>query len=152
MSRGKILTTIPHWFPSWKIKFTIKRYAKISSGYENIFYFVGAPHPTFGNRMPAIFFNTNYFHTGTGINGNWNQKINIAESKIPLHIATEIEFSQIHIGNNDYEFKIMINGVKEVSMINSDARYFPNVHVYASHKSHNPVKANISELMIYSYL
>ena len=94
-----------------------------------------------GDRTPSVFLFpwSDRLYFASSINYDQNYFLPSAK-EIVVNVPTHIEIHQRYTSGGKYRYFIKINGEEAYSIINTDARQFYNVKVYAS----NPWEDNCS--------
>ena len=106
----------------------------------------------YGSRTPYIGLNkaTGILHTTSAINSNWNWVKDL--QKIEIGDIHHIEFHQRYVNGGEYRYFIILDGKEVYSVINTDAKQFYNVYVYASNPWNDPCPVYIKNLKINNFL
>ena len=128
----KLLTTIPRLSTEWFISFDLIMFATQNYFINLIHFTIGENNNQYGDRIPAVFQSpeSRKLHFTSSIGDNRNYIFNSEE--LSLNVKHHIEIDQTYYGNNIYRFNVNINGQNVLSTINSKARQFYNVQVWAS--------------------
>ena len=138
VTKNNILARIPRFSAEWSISFQFRQTSQYS-GWINLIHFavsgtvdsITDPVVT-GERIPAVFINSGgTLHVSNEVNGYPNY-YSTAGYQINLNESYLIEINQRYVSRGDYRYFYKINGKEIHSVINSDAKQFYNVNVYAS--------------------
>ena len=134
--KGRILGLIPRFSAEWSVSFTVRMTSLISSGHCNIILITdGSEFGNYGSRTPAVYMdrtnNEVLMSYVNSVNGSpsWHQRY----AQIPqINVPTHIELHQRYVSGGNYRFFVKMDGQEVFSILNTDARQFYNVKVYAS--------------------
>ena len=153
--KNNLLTIIPRLSTEWSVSFEFRQ-RSVSEGYTNIIRFTTSDTksiPTIGNRIPAVFLNPGsaMLHFTSAVNGNANY---IVEPSTPLELNEKyhIEIHQRYVSRGGYRYFIKVDGIEVHSVINTDARQFYNVKVFASDPWYNEANGFISNFQLTNFL
>lgn len=132
------MATIPRLSTEWSISFQYRQTSQYN-GWVNLIHFAVSDSVdsiddpiVSGDRVPAVFIeNGATLHITNEVNGNPNYYPR-SGTQINLNEKYFIEIHQRYVSRGNYRYFIKINGVKTHSVINSAAKQYYNVHVYAS--------------------
>ena len=147
MKKNNLLATVPSWGKDWKVSFKLKLTGTIGNQYGSIIHFTtGKNYQLYGSRVPAVWTNPSKtsLHICSAISGNRNKCFNTASIKLNQFVNIRIE--QRYVKPKLHHYSIYINGKRISSIINTDARVFKNVKIYAGDPWHNPAKGFITDL------
>ena len=157
MSSGNLLTKIPVLSTEWSVTLDFRIHSPIPDSHHlscNIVHFTkGGSWGSYGDRTPFIgIIETSYkLHITSAINGNHDKNRNIPNI-LEINQLYHLEVNQRYVSNGEYLYTITLDGEDLMSIVNSDARQFYNVKVYAG----NPWNANcpvyISNFKITNFL
>ena len=150
--RNRLLKTITIWSPSWRITLHIIAYGIVYGYYANILHFtIRGNAGRRGDRIPSIFFiprTTRLF-----ICTFYRRQVCVDTQKsLPLNSEVHLEINQLYIGNGEYRYTIIQEGVIIYTVINDDAQQFSNVKVYGSNPWYPTAKAKITKMSVMNYL
>ena len=158
ITKNNLLATIPRMSTEWSISFQFRQ-TSLSPVWTNIIRFASANTTygspiTIGKRIPAVFININSrkLHFTHAVNGMANYIVNGEATDNKLNDNHHIEIHQRYVSRGDYRYFIKINGTEIHSTINSDARQFYNVNVYASDPWYENVNGFISNFDFTNFL
>ena len=130
------------------------RMTSVSSYWRSIIHFtIGAARGRLGDRTPALFMNPGAqgFQFTTTLNDNDFYEYNNFEY-VQVNRVYKIEIHQRYISNGNYRYFIKIDGDEVHSAINSKARQFYNVKVYAGNPWDDASIGFISKLQFTNFL
>ncbi|XP_066910972.1 uncharacterized protein [Clytia hemisphaerica] len=154
LQAGTKLAELPNLSPEWSLSFAVRLHADTTStGYCNLVQLTKQNHASgYGDRTPLISVKTpsRRIHITSSINTEWNH----AWENLILNIdqTYQMEVHQRYVSNGHYRYFIMIDGVKVYSVLNTDARQFYNVKVYASNPFIDACPAYIKNLKVTNFL
>ena len=155
---NNILASIPVLSPEWSISLDIRRDQSIQFGVTICSVIQlradGTEENYYGNRTPFIGIKpeTKEFHIASAINGEWNERRNVNGLSDEETHHIEIHQKYFKNGGGKYRYSVQIDGEEVVYFINTDARQFYNVNVYASNPYNDPCPVYISNLKITNFL
>ena len=160
LKRDRILAVIPRLSTEWKISFTLRLTSLTASNeYCNVIHFTQSKDSQeVGDRIAAVwlmigtgsvFSETQYF---SGINGNIGVLPLISLPVFEINVPVDIEFHQRYLSGGKYRVSLMINGQEIASEINSQARQFYDVKLYASNPWYDPCSGYIKNLAFTNFL
>ena len=138
----------------WSVSFDWSTTSLPSAGWMSIVHFtIGEDNGKYGDRTPAVFFyvdgDTKLFHFASAVNG---QGYTFDETtSFRLNHKYHIEIHQRYISQGNYRYFVKIDGVEVKSVVNSDARQFYEVKVYAGDPWFAPI-GYISNLHFTNFL
>ncbi|XP_066910984.1 uncharacterized protein [Clytia hemisphaerica] len=160
VKRNSLIAIVPILSPEWSVKLDMRWYNEtiISSdsryacsilqlsanGLEN----------GYGCRVPFIGMgkNSKKFAISSAVNGNSNHKIPPTPPIVNINKTYHVEVQQRYVSNGNYRYDVLIDGVEVYSVLNTDARQFYNVHVYAGNPWNDPCPVYISNLKLTNFL
>ena len=109
-------------------------------------------HGEHGDRTPlvSIYIPTRILHIASSINNDHSDDQNLLILNIDQ--TYKIEIHQRYVSNGDYRYFIKIDGVEVYSVLNTDARQFYNIKVYASGPFRDACPAYIKDLEFTNFL
>ena len=128
----KLFTTIPRLSTEWFISFDLTIFSTQDYFINLIRFTIGGNNNQHGDRIPAVFQNpgSRKLHFTSSIGDRRNYVFNSEE--LSFNVKHHIEIDQTYYGNSIYRFNVEINGQNVLSTINSKARQFYNVQIWAS--------------------
>ena len=156
LARGRLLTVIPWMSTEWTVSFTIRLTSLASSDTScNIIKLTNENSHQYGVRIPAVFLRGNptreKISFSSAINGNHNYNT-LSTKGLAVNAPIHIEIHQRYVSGGKYRYFIKINGEEIHSIINTDARQFYNVKVYASNELATGCIGYIKNLYITNFL
>ena len=157
MQKGAQLAEIPILSPEWSLSFLIRLHADTASmagdDYCNLVHLTKQNHGgQYGDRTPLISVKkpTRKLHIASSISGSTNHLWeNLA---LNINETYKIEVRQRYISNGNYRYFIKIDGQEGYSVVNTDARQFYNIKVYASGPFRDACPAYIKDLELTNFL
>ena len=109
---------------------------------------------TIGERIPGVSIkqNSSMVYISHAVNGKANYRVDVEQTENKLNAHHHIEINQRYVSRGDYRYFIKINGTKIHSVINSDARQFFNVNIYASDDDKASAPGFISNFQFTNFL
>ena len=118
--------------PEWSVSFEYRRKEESSITPSVIQFTIGGKVYSFGDRVPAVhILPDGKFRISSAINTNSDHYF-IPNIEIQLDRVYKIEIHQRYISNGNYRFFIKIDGDELHSIVNTMAKQFYNVKVFAS--------------------
>ncbi|XP_066910985.1 uncharacterized protein [Clytia hemisphaerica] len=159
VTQNNLLKVIDRFSTEWSIMFSMRLSTSIPSGDDglptcNIINLsednIQSSH--YGARTPYVGLrkDTRKIHTTSAINGNWNEIKELPP--VIIDQTYHLEIHQRYVSNGHYRYFIMIDGVEVYSVLNTDARQFYNVHVYAGNPWNEPCPVYISNFKLTNFL
>ena len=152
-----MLAVIQRLSTEWIVSFTFRlTSATQSSTYCNLIHLTdGGSYAEYGGRTPAVLLKgaptiTNFVFSSS-ING-LPSEIKFEAPVSEVNVPTHIEVHQRYTSGGNYRYFIKINGEEIGSIINTDARQFYNVKVYASHSSKPICPGHIKNFLVTNFL
>ena len=151
--KNTLLRTIPKLSRTYTIKFDFNPRV-FQSGWTNIIHLTtGGNCCNYGYRIPGVWFHgassrstKNRLHVCSAVNGKgnfcWNSGVTIPRGK-----WTTVFITQQPEGNS-YRYTVKVGNVQIGTVINSQAREFSNVKVFASDNWYNAAQGSIRNLVI----
>ena len=153
------MAVFPRLAPEWIVSFTIRLTSVTASkGYCNIIHMTQNGHKEeYGDRTPSVQLKREAggstfteFLINSGVNGLPNYLC--ARPPVPeINVSTRIEIHQRYVSQDKHRLFVKINGQEISSKINTDARMFHKVKVYASSPWGNPCSGYIKNLVITNF-
>ena len=137
----------------WSISFNY-RMTGVVAGWSNIIHFtINGDVGLIGDRTPAVFTRPGspLIHFVSAINATNKHEVNAHEG-FQQNRVYKIEVHQRYISNGNYRYFIKIDGEEIHSAINSNAKQFYNVKVYAANPWYNASKGLISNFQFTNFL
>ena len=137
----------------WSVSFNY-RTTDVVAGWTNIIHFtISGNMNNIGDRTPAVFVTpeSKNFLFVSYLNNTANYYWDFDENIQQNHVY-KIEIHQRYISNGNYRYFIKIDGDEVHSAINSKARQFYDVKVYAEDPWHAPSKGFISKFKFTNFL
>ena len=149
ISRDRLLFTIPWLSTEWILSFDfiMTKTTWTDCDWANLLHLtITGNRDDYGGRIPAIYIecSTRKLFVFSSISGNGNFIHEIKQ--INPNVLYHIEIHQRYTSGGNYRFFVRIDGVETIPVINTDARQFYNVKVYASDPFYIPVDCVISNL------
>ena len=153
---NKLIAVIPLLSTEWSLSFNLRIFETIGD-YSNVIHFTkGANIGSMGDRVPYIstkplsselYITTDANHiTDLYLGGTAGQNVLTLEQK------HKIEMSQRYISGGKYRLLTVIDGNVISDVINTDARQYHNVQVYAGDPWHPPSNKTISDFQHTNFL
>ena len=157
LQKGAQLAEIPIYSPEWSLSFSMRLHADTASmagnDYCNLVHLTkhsfSGQH---GDRTPliSVYKPTQRLHIASSVNGHTSHQQN------PLVLSIDqtykIEVHQRYVSNGEYRYFIKIDGQEVYSVINTDARQFYNIKVYASGPFRDACPAYIKNFKFTNFL
>lgn len=147
LTQGLKLETVAKQSKAWSLVFKVKPFDIVHSWTSIIRATIGGDKEHYGDRNPAIFFepSTTKIQIKSAVNGSQNYLFEPCIISLPLYTYTDVNITQSSITIKKYLTTIKINGTTCDEVINTDAREFDNVIVYASDIWDPAAKATIKD-------
>ena len=155
--KNNLLTIIPRLSTEWSVSFEFRQTSLIAV-WTNIIKFTTSDNSNnrindveFGDRTPAVFVNpgSTIFHFASAVNGSANYYV---DQPFKSNKKYRIEIHQRYVSRGNYRYFIKVDGIEVHSVINSDARQFYNVKVYASGPWYDKANGFISNFLFTNFL
>ena len=131
---GGHLTTIPIQSPEWELTLKFKINNIIPNAWKNIVQITnGEAYPSYGNRLPILVLRGSLLLVSSAVNSNhdfWHKKYSMSTNTV-----YNIKVHQYYIGNGNYKYEVLLDGLVIKSAVNSAARQFYNMVIYALQSS-----------------
>ena len=132
-----MVKTFKSWGPSFKVEFDIKVTKLPRSEYTNVFHFLIGKYKSgdrYGDRIPALWIRrtTCSFHIVSAVNGNRNYW---KDFRFEFGKQYHITIQQLKVSGN-YYYEIIIDGASKFKILNTMAKKYYNVKMYASDPWH----------------
>ena len=158
VTKNSLLKVIDRFSTEWSVTLSIRLYGQILSGNGMSSCGIislssnGVVNNYYGSRVPFVGLvkSDRRLHTTSAINGNWNWIKDLPALKIDQ--TYHLEIHQRYVSNGNYRYFIKLDGEEVYSVINTDARQFYNVHVYAGNPWNDPCPVYISNFKITNFL
>jgi len=138
--RGRLLATIPRFSTEWSVKLYLKIQKLNTIDTDRHWYSVLQLHAKdrnytkYGRKMPAILTKSNsttlQMKIVTALNGDGNHFT--LYDNYPINQLALLEMKQRYVSGGRYLFSVEVNANVVHTIINTDARQFYNVQVFAS--------------------
>jgi len=151
ISRNKELASLEYWGPEYKVSFdlTIKSYPTSSDWAGILRLTTGGDCCDIGDRIPLFkLFRDNQLVILNAVNDQGNH-----QSRFNLNTNQEyaIELSQTKESDNQFHYRIMIDGEERLNIVNNKPRTFTNVKVSSIDNWINPADAEYNNLCIENF-
>ena len=137
----------------WSVSFEYKMTGVLTDWGSIIHLTIAGNVGNIGERTPAVFVRpeSRGFHFATSMEDTANYKWNYGEN-LQQNYVYKIEIHQRYINNGNYRYFIKIDGEEVHSAINSKARQFYNVKVFAGSPWNEASKGFISNFHFTNFL
>ena len=160
LQKGTQLAEIPIFSPEWSLSFSIRLHADTASmaagggnEYCNLVHLTKQNHHgEHGDRIPlvSIYKPTRILHTASSINNDHSHVQNLLA--LTVNQTYKIEIHQRYVSNGDYRYFIILDGQEVYSVVNTDAKQFYNIKVYASGPFRDACPAYVKDLKFTNFL
>ena len=159
LSQGYLAEVLPNLSPEWAIAFKVRLHSPIpqinlNNMACNIIHLSqnnGGRNSVHGDRTPFIALKKEnaQLHISSSVNGNHN----FAENLIifQMNQTYHIEVKQRYVNSGNYRYSIHVNGDEAFGVLNTDARQFYDINVYASNPLHDPCPVYISNFKLTNF-
>ena len=134
LAKGQMVKTFTNYGLEYEViaSFKLKPIISLLGWLNMIHVSKGGNSAEIGDRLPCIFLDDEGWWFGTGINNDPNHNFRV------LHEMTDyfINISQRKI-DNDYVYKIVINGETKFELVNSNPQSIDKIYVYLSDEWYN---------------
>ena len=132
---------------TWKLSFHIKPFRYVN-GWGSILHGMVKPIRD-ESRYPGVWFwsQTTKLHICSYINGHSYYTCYNSKDQLPLDKFSEIAIQQLLV-DNQYRYRITINGLMVYDVVNTQPASFTNVEYYAGNPWYTPANAVIGNLKI----
>ena len=137
----------------WSVSFEYRMTDAVSVFTSIIHFSIGGNCCSFGDRAPAVFLKkgTGGFHFTSSLENMANYYYDYYR-EISINRVYNIEVHQRYISNGNYRYFIKIDGEEVHSAVNSKARQYYNVKVYAGSPWFTSSSGYISNLQFTNFL
>ena len=155
--KNNLLTIVPRLSTEWSVSFEF-RHTSLTPVWTNIIQFTTSDDSNsringteFGDRTPAVFVKpgSTIFYFASAVNGKNDYNV---ERLFKPNEKSHIEIHQRYVSRGDYRYFIKVDGIEVHSVINTDARQFYNVKVYASNPWYDEANGFISNFQLTNFL
>lgn len=152
----KQINTIPRYHEVYQVSFDIKPEAQatIPNDWRSIIRFsIKGNNKVYGSRVPAIFFHRgdHRLHICSAVSNNQNYCVDTPQS-LPTNRFTTIKIIQNYNENGALIYRVFVDGVQLVEVVNTHPRRFKDVKVHLTDPYYKSANATIKNLIIKSDL
>ena len=129
MKENNLLTTLKSVPREYKLSIEIKPTSLVVNNWTNVIHLtIGGHYQNYGDRTPSVWVWGNRLQISSAVNGS--SMFSVMSSDISVNVWTKVQVIQ-YLLNENYLYKVQVAGVVLIEAINTDAREFQNVKVYA---------------------
>uniref|UniRef100_A0A7M5VAD7 Uncharacterized protein n=1 Tax=Clytia hemisphaerica TaxID=252671 RepID=A0A7M5VAD7_9CNID len=138
LQKNHLLATIKTLSPEWSITLNVRLYSAIPYGdgigwCSIILITKGSDNSEYGYRTPLVELKKTEktLHFASAINGTSSVAYDVVDSPLQINQNYHIQIDQRYVSAGNYQYSVRLDGVVVFETLNTDARQFYDMKVYA---------------------